>query len=167
MPRSHTTSTSHLETFPLSCISLPSLVAVGLNRSLNNRDFDTFCEGDLLFTAAKYKSCHVWFTCNGERRGTCEGHNGAVNSHDISSDTTCYITGSGDFSARLWDSEKGEIGQWDARVSGELLHAKREHQKVFMDLQLFSAASGDSEMGRFVVPRVLKGLDSPVPLVDN
>ena len=35
-------------------------------------------EGDLLFSAAKDATPNVWFSINGERLGTFDGHNGAV-----------------------------------------------------------------------------------------
>jgi translation initiation factor 3 subunit I len=44
-------------------------------------------EGDLLFTCAKDKSPCVWWSDNGERIGTYEGHNGAVWSLDVTRDS--------------------------------------------------------------------------------
>jgi len=66
-------------------------------------------EGDLLFTAAKDKSCNVWFSANGERLGTYDGHNGVVWSVDPSYDSKFLLTGSGDYSAIYWDLETGKI----------------------------------------------------------
>ena len=66
-------------------------------------------EGDLLFTAGKDKSCNVWFSANGERLGTYDGHNGVVWSVDPSFDSKQLLTGSGDYSAILWDLETGKV----------------------------------------------------------
>lgn len=41
-------------------------------------------EGDLLFSTAKDNKPTVWYSLNGERLGTYEGHNGAVWTNDIS-----------------------------------------------------------------------------------
>ena len=40
-------------------------------------------EGDLLFTAAKDKLPNVWFSINGERLGTYNGHQGTIWCIDI------------------------------------------------------------------------------------
>jgi len=65
-------------------------------------------EGDLLFTAGKDKSVNVWFSANGERLGTYDGHNGVIWSLDSSYDSTRLLTGSGDYSCMYWDLETGK-----------------------------------------------------------
>ena len=65
-------------------------------------------EGDLLFSAAKNKSPCVWYTENGERIGTYEGHCGVVWDMDVTWDTKTVATASGDNSVRVWDCETGE-----------------------------------------------------------
>ena len=64
-------------------------------------------DSDLLFTAAKDKSPQVWFTHNGERLGTFEGHSGAVFHMDVSFDSKYLLTASGDMTARYWDVKTG------------------------------------------------------------
>jgi translation initiation factor 3 subunit I len=64
-------------------------------------------EGDLIFTASKDNTTSVWYTDNGERLGTYNGHRGAVFSHDVSYDTERYVTASGDFHVKYWDTELG------------------------------------------------------------
>jgi translation initiation factor 3 subunit I len=66
-------------------------------------------DGDLLFTAGKDKSVNVWFSANGERLGTYDGHQGVVWSIDSSKDSKYLLTGSGDFSSIYWDLETGTI----------------------------------------------------------
>lgn len=66
-------------------------------------------DGDLLFTAGKDKSCNVWFSANGERLGTYDGHNGVVWSLDPSYDSKFLLTGSGDYSSIYWDLETGKV----------------------------------------------------------
>jgi len=63
--------------------------------------------GDLLFSSAKDNRPTVWFTINGERLGTYNGHGGAVWCLDPSWDTKYLITGSADNSAKIWDIETG------------------------------------------------------------
>ncbi|CAJ0950783.1 unnamed protein product, partial [Mesorhabditis belari] len=78
----------------------------GHDRALTRVRFNR--EGDLLFSAAKNKAPCVWFTENGERIGTYEGHNGVVWDLDVSWDTKSMATASGDNSVRLWDTETGK-----------------------------------------------------------
>uniref|UniRef100_A0A061RNP7 Eukaryotic translation initiation factor 3 subunit I n=1 Tax=Tetraselmis sp. GSL018 TaxID=582737 RepID=A0A061RNP7_9CHLO len=65
-------------------------------------------EGDLLVSCAKDVSPCLWDAETGERIGTYVGHTGAVNSCDISPDSTRLITVSGDQSIKLWEMETGK-----------------------------------------------------------
>ncbi|XP_031783034.1 eukaryotic translation initiation factor 3 subunit I [Nasonia vitripennis] len=65
-------------------------------------------EGDLLFSASKDKQPNVWYSLNGERLGTFNGHSGSVWCIDVNWDTTRLISGSGDNTLRLWDVETGK-----------------------------------------------------------
>lgn len=53
-------------------------------------------QGDLLFSSAKDNHPTVWFSENGERLGTYEGHNGTVWCLDVTFDSKRLLTGSGD-----------------------------------------------------------------------
>lgn len=53
-------------------------------------------EGDLLFSAGKDKHICVWYTENGERIGTYEGHTGVVWDVDVSWNTKTLVSASGD-----------------------------------------------------------------------
>eukprot|EP00457_Paulinella_chromatophora_P006120 gb/GEZN01006138.1/.p1 GENE.gb/GEZN01006138.1/~~gb/GEZN01006138.1/.p1 ORF type:complete len:381 (+),score=49.24 gb/GEZN01006138.1/:28-1143(+) len=64
-------------------------------------------ENDLLVTCGKDKKVSVWYTSNGERLGTFNGHDGGVWDCDISWDSKRLVTGSSDRTARLWDLETG------------------------------------------------------------
>lgn len=69
-------------------------------------------EGDLIFSASKDKKPNVWYSLNGERLGTFNGHNGSVWCIDINWDTTKLMSGSGDNTLRIWDCATGkEISQ--------------------------------------------------------
>jgi translation initiation factor 3 subunit I len=66
-------------------------------------------EGDLLFsTARKDKVCSAWYSHNGERLGTYEGHEGAIWDVDVNFDTTRLLTASADTKAKLWDVQTGQ-----------------------------------------------------------
>uniref|UniRef100_A0A0K0F879 Eukaryotic translation initiation factor 3 subunit I n=2 Tax=Strongyloides TaxID=6247 RepID=A0A0K0F879_STRVS len=60
-------------------------------------------EGDLIFTSAKDRTLCVWFTDNGERLGTYDGHEGAVWDIDVTWDTRLLLSSSGDCTVKLWD----------------------------------------------------------------
>lgn len=64
-------------------------------------------EGDLLFSSAKDHRPNVWYSLNGERLGTFNGHCGAVWSIDIDWQTTRFISGAADNTLRLWDCATG------------------------------------------------------------
>ncbi|XP_055531634.1 eukaryotic translation initiation factor 3 subunit I [Wyeomyia smithii] len=66
-------------------------------------------EGDLIFSTAKDHKPSVWFSLNGERLGTYNGHQGAVWCVDVDWTTTRLITGSGDMSTKLWDVQTGQV----------------------------------------------------------
>lgn len=73
-----------------------------LTKVLYNRD------GDLLVTAAKDPVVNVWFSHNGERLGSLNGHTGTVWCLSISGDSRRCVSGSADNSARVWDVEGGK-----------------------------------------------------------
>lgn len=75
-------------------------------------------DGDLLFSSAKDSSPNVWFSINGERLGTFEGHQGAVWSIDCKWDSTKVVTACADNTCRLWDCETGkELAKWETKTA--------------------------------------------------
>lgn len=66
-------------------------------------------EGDLIFTCAKDHKPTLWYSKNGERIGTYDGHNGAVWACGVSEDSEYLMTGSADTTAKLWKVETGEL----------------------------------------------------------
>eukprot|EP00118_Oscarella_pearsei_P028783 m.2913 g.2913 ORF g.2913 m.2913 type:complete len:324 (+) comp8970_c0_seq2:22-993(+) len=64
-------------------------------------------EGDLLFSVAKDTNPTVWYSINGERVGTYDGHTGAIWCIDVIWDSSQVLTGAADNTARLWDCETG------------------------------------------------------------
>jgi len=92
------------------------LVLQGHERSITQIKYNRI--GDLLFSSAKDANPSVWFTANGERLGTFSGHRGTVWSHDCNWDTSKFLTGSADLSARVWDVETGKsLLKYDAKSS--------------------------------------------------
>lgn len=66
-------------------------------------------EGDLLFSSAKDKTPNVWFSINGERLGTYNGHNGAVWCIDVDWETLNFMSGSADATCKVWDARTAQI----------------------------------------------------------
>jgi translation initiation factor 3 subunit I len=66
-------------------------------------------EGDLLFSAAKDNKASVWYTENGERLGTYDGHKGVIWCMDVSWDSKTVLTGAADNQCFIWDCETGKI----------------------------------------------------------
>lgn len=81
------------------------LLLHGHERSITQIKYNR--EGDLLFSSAKDQRPTVWFSINGERLGTFNGHGGAVWCLDPSWDSKHLLTGAADNSAKLWDIETG------------------------------------------------------------
>lgn len=65
-------------------------------------------EGDLFVSCAKDLSPNLWYSDDGVRVGSFNGHNGTVWTCDITWDSSKLITGSADSSARLWDLQTGK-----------------------------------------------------------
>jgi len=65
-------------------------------------------EGDMLFSCDKDGSLFVWWSDNGERIGTYNGHTGAIYSLDVDRRSKYLLSGSADTSVKLWDVETGK-----------------------------------------------------------
>lgn len=78
----------------------------GHERSITQIKFNR--EGDLLFSCSKDHIPNVWYTVNGERLGTYNGHNGACWCIDVNWDSTRVMTGSADNTCKIWDVETGK-----------------------------------------------------------
>jgi translation initiation factor 3 subunit I len=75
-------------------------------------------DGDLLFSAAKDAHPCVWYSVNGERLGTYEGHGGVVWAIDVDWETRHFMTGAGDNFLMLWDVKTGKtIAKVEAQTS--------------------------------------------------
>ncbi|CAG0902166.1 unnamed protein product [Darwinula stevensoni] len=82
------------------------LMLHGHERSITKIKYNR--EGDLLFSASKDKSPNVWYSSNGERLGTYDGHTGTVWTFDVDWRTQYLLTGSSDNTLRMWDVETGK-----------------------------------------------------------
>lgn len=74
------------------------IVLHGHDRALTQIKYNR--EGDLIFSSSKDQKPNVWFSVNGERLGTFNGHIGAVWCIDVDWTSTKVFTGSGDMSAK-------------------------------------------------------------------
>lgn len=66
-------------------------------------------EGDLLFSCSKDQKPNVWWSLNGERLGTYNGHQGAVWCLDVDWTSSKLISGAGDMTTKIWDVEYGSV----------------------------------------------------------
>lgn len=83
------------------------LMLQGHERSITQIKYNR--EGDLLFSCSKDQKPNVWYSLNGERLGTYDGHQGAIWCLDVDWTTSKLITGSGDMTTKIWDVEQGTI----------------------------------------------------------
>ncbi|KAI8341995.1 WD40-repeat-containing domain protein [Chlamydoabsidia padenii] len=88
----------------------------GHTRSLTQIKYNR--EGDLLFSVSKDKVCNVWYSHNGERLGTYNGHVGSVWTVDVNSSSTMVVTGSADNTAKLWEVQTGRcLKSWEFKTA--------------------------------------------------
>lgn len=81
------------------------LILHGHERSITQVKYNR--EGDLLFSASKDNKPNVWWSVNGERLGTFDGHCGTVWCLDVDWKTEKFISGAADNTLRMWDCETG------------------------------------------------------------
>jgi len=71
----------------------------------------------LLFTFAKDHKPNVWWSDNGERLGTYDGHQGSVWQCDVNFSSTRLLTGSADQTCKLWDIQTGKaLHSWSHKA---------------------------------------------------
>ncbi|KAF7723110.1 translation initiation factor eIF3 subunit [Apophysomyces ossiformis] len=88
----------------------------GHTRSLTQIKYNR--EGDLLFSVSKDKVANVWYSHNGERLGTYNGHLGSVWTVDVNSTSTLAVTGSADNTAKLWEVRTGRcLKTWEFKTA--------------------------------------------------
>ncbi|KAJ3050112.1 Eukaryotic translation initiation factor 3 subunit I, partial [Rhizoclosmatium hyalinum] len=75
-------------------------------------------DGDLLFSASKDNKPCVWYSANGERLGTFNGHNGTVWDLAVTQDSRYLLTGSADNTCKMWEVETGRcVFTWETRTA--------------------------------------------------
>lgn len=82
------------------------IVLKGHERALNYVTYNR--EGDLLFSCSKAHNICAWYTDNGERLGTYDGHAGTVWYIDVDTDSKRLLSASADMTVKLWDVETGK-----------------------------------------------------------
>lgn len=103
---------------------------MGHERSLTQVKYNR--EGDLLFSVAKDKSACIWYSSNGERLGTLEGHNGTIWSIDVDPETHLCVTGSADMSFKLWKVQTGEcLYTWESPSPCRRVQFSSDGSKIF------------------------------------
>jgi len=117
-------------------------------------------DGDLLFSTSKDTTPNVWFSMNGERLGTFEGHQGAVWSIDCNWDSTQAVTGAADQSCRVWDLETGkEIIKFETRTAvrsvnfsysgNQILYTTDQAMKYKYEINVIDLTSGNTQVFHF------------------
>ncbi|GMM30232.1 translation initiation factor eIF3 subunit I [Martiniozyma asiatica (nom. inval.)] len=86
---------------------LRPLMLKGHERPLTQLKFNR--EGDLIFSSAKDHHVSVWYSANGERLGTYEGHHGSIWSVDVDNTTNRLATAGADFEGKLWEAKDGKL----------------------------------------------------------
>jgi translation initiation factor 3 subunit I len=66
-------------------------------------------DGDLCFSTSKDGKAMVWYTSNGERLGTYDGHNGAIFDFDVDFDSQYGLTAGADCAFGLWNVCTGKL----------------------------------------------------------
>ncbi|KAH8109243.1 WD40 repeat-like protein [Phellopilus nigrolimitatus] len=87
-------------------IDMRPILLQGHERSLTQIKFNA--EGDLLFSCSKDIGINVWFSDNGERVGTYDGHNGTVWTIDVDSKSQYLVSGAADNNMKLWQVATGK-----------------------------------------------------------
>eukprot|EP01086_Lenisia_limosa_P016560 TRINITY_DN6456_c0_g1_i1.p1 TRINITY_DN6456_c0_g1~~TRINITY_DN6456_c0_g1_i1.p1 ORF type:complete len:323 (+),score=81.89 TRINITY_DN6456_c0_g1_i1:42-1010(+) len=64
-------------------------------------------DGDIIFSCAKDNRVIAWYTHNGERLGTYDGHKGAIWHIDVDHDSKRLVSCSADDTVKLWEVETG------------------------------------------------------------
>lgn len=91
------------------------IMLIGQERPLTQVKYNR--EGDLLLTCAKDGTVGIWYSINGERLGTFDNHHGVVWSIDIDSPSKYCVTGSADYSIKIWEAKNGnQIHSWETQV---------------------------------------------------
>ncbi|KIM30962.1 hypothetical protein M408DRAFT_327876 [Serendipita vermifera MAFF 305830] len=78
----------------------------GHERSLTQIKYNA--DGDLIFSCSKDHRINVWYSHNGERLGTYDGHNGTIWTVDVDSESRFLISGSADNMMKLWEVKTGK-----------------------------------------------------------
>ncbi|KAG0308938.1 translation initiation factor eIF3 subunit [Dissophora globulifera] len=126
----------------------------GHERSLTQIKYNR--EGDLLFSVSKDHVVNVWFSHNGERLGTYDGHVGAVWTVDVNSTSTLLVSGSADNTAKLWDVSNGKcLKSWEFNTAVRCVKFSEDNKRVLLvteprmgypaTLQIFHVENGLTE----------------------
>lgn len=122
-------------------------------------------EGDLLFSSSKDYKTSVWYTENGERLGTYNGHKGVVWTFDITWDSRLLCTGSGDNFCIVSDIETGKdlrkvqnpipVRTTGFSYSGNLMfYSTDDRMNYNCELNIFDVRDHDMEpLRKIPVPR--------------
>ncbi|KAJ2991649.1 Eukaryotic translation initiation factor 3 subunit I [Globomyces sp. JEL0801] len=105
---------------------------MGHTRALTKVKYNS--EGDLLFSVSKDNQPSVWYSHNGERLGTFDGHNGTVWDIAISRDSNLLLTASADNTCRLWNINNGvQLFQWTTLSAVRSVDfAEGDHKALFV-----------------------------------
>jgi len=90
-------------------------------------------DGDLIFSCSKDHIINVWFSHNGERLGTFNGHNGTIWTVDCDSTSTFLVSGSADNTMKLWRISTGELlYTWEFPTAIKRVMFSEDDSKIVM-----------------------------------
>lgn len=87
----------------------------------------------MLFSVSKDNVVNCWFSHNGERLGTYNGHQGSIWTVDVDRNSKLLLTGSADNTARLWDVQTGKpLFTWNFNTAVKRVQWSEDDKFVLM-----------------------------------
>lgn len=84
-----------------------------------------------MFSCSKDHVINVWFSHNGERLGTYDGHNGTVWTIDVDSQSKYLVSGAADNTLRLWNVSNGKcLYVWEFPTAVKRVSFSDDDEKV-------------------------------------
>jgi len=147
----------HIFYLPISFLSL--LLCLILSPCILQPQVKYNVEGDLLFSVSKDSVPSVWYSHNGERVGSYEGHNGTVWCVDPRYDSSLLLTGSADNSCKLWEIKTGvQVASYETKSAVRTCNFSYSGDELFFSTD--KAMGHKCELNVFKLEEFKKGQDA-------